>query len=227
MSIFEPKFPLMSKINVSIKNLSKDYGIEQFNEKHISKNPIRQFEIWMTLAVESKVNEPIAMNLSTVNDKGRPSSRIVYLKIFNEKGFVFYTNYLSRKGSELMSNSYAALNFFWPELEKQVRIEGKVTKVSKAISDAYFKSRPRASQIGAWASMQSTEISSREELEKKVENLTKKYEGKPIPRPGHWGGYCLVPDTMEFWQGRPNRLHDRIIYRRTKTNKWSISRISP
>ena len=227
MSKFEPKFPFMDKANIRKKNFGKDYGLQQFNEKNINKNPFKQFGMWMNLAIERNVNEPIAMNLSTVNEKGKPSSRIVYLKSFDNKGFVFYTNYLSRKGSQLMSNPYAALNFFWPELEKQVRLEGKVVKVSKAMSDAYFKSRPRESQIGAWASHQSSELNGREELEKKVENLTKKYQGQPIPRPGYWGGFCLVPDRIEFWQGRPNRLHDRIVYRKIKGSNWKISRLSP
>ncbi|HKR04189.1 MAG TPA: pyridoxamine 5'-phosphate oxidase, partial [Bacteroidia bacterium] len=169
----------MKRKKVSIKSLRKNYGIEQLSEKNISKDPFKQFGIWMNTALEMNVNEPNAMNLSTVNEKGKPTSRIVLLRDFSNKGFVFYTNYLSRKGSELMSNPYAALTFFWAEIEKQVRIEGKAVKVSKALSDEYFKSRPRESQIGAWASDQSAELKSREELEKKAGNLTEKFEGEP------------------------------------------------
>ena len=217
----------MNPKKTGIKTIRKNYGLEQLSEKNIDKNPFRQFEIWLNNALERKVNEPDAMNLSTVDENGRPASRIVLLRGFDKKGFVFYTNYLSRKGTELMSNPYAALTFFWAELEKQVRIEGKVIKVSKGMSDAYFRSRPRESQIGAWASRQSEVLKSRDELEKMVENLTLKYIGKSVPRPRHWGGYCLIPDKIEFWQGRPNRLHDRILYEITKGNKWKISRLSP
>lgn len=201
--------------------------MEELSEKNADKNPIKQFGSWMQLALEKEVNEPNAMNLSTVNKKGRPSSRIVLLRGFDNSGFVFYTNYMSKKGAELLSNPYAALTFFWAELEKQVRIEGKTFKISKIRSDAYFRSRPRESQIGAWASYQSSELKSRDELEKKVINLTEKYNGKPIPRPPHWGGYYLVPDKFEFWQGRSNRLHDRILYQKQKGNKWKVSRLSP
>ncbi|MEP7170766.1 MAG: pyridoxamine 5'-phosphate oxidase [Bacteroidota bacterium] len=217
----------MSNPKINIKNLRKNYGMQQLSEKNINRNPVKQFELWMNLALEKNVNEPNAMNLSTVNEKGKPASRIVLLRGFDEKGFVFYTNYSSRKGSELKSNPYASLTFFWAELEKQVRIEGEAVKVSKAISDAYFKSRPRESQIGAWASPQSSSLKSREELEKMVENLTEKYNGKTIPRPPHWGGFCIVPDKIEFWQGRTSRLHDRIVYEKIKGNQWKISRLAP
>jgi pyridoxamine 5'-phosphate oxidase len=217
----------MNRKTISIKTIRKNYSLEQLNEKNMRKNPLEQFEIWLNNALERRVNEPNAMNLSTVHENGRPASRIVLLRGFYKKGLVFYTNYLSRKGTELMSNPYAALTFFWAELEKQVRIEGKVIKVSKAMSDGYFRSRPRESQIGAWASHQSEVLKSRGELEKMVENLTLKYAGKTIPRPRYWGGYCLIPDKIEFWQGRPNRLHDRILYEITKGNRWKISRLSP
>jgi len=217
----------MSKTKINIFSLRRNYNQEHLSEKTLSKNPFIQFETWMNSALEKNLEEPNAMHLSTVNKKNKPSSRIVLLRGFNKKGFVFYTNYLSQKGVELTSNPYAALTFFWAELERQVRIEGTVEKVSKALSNAYFKSRPRESQLGAWASHQSAVLKNREELEETMKNLTKKYEGKSIPRPNYWGGFCLKPERIEFWQGRPNRLHDRILYQKTKGNKWAISRLSP
>ncbi len=217
----------MRSNTVNINHLRTNYSLEQLEEKNINKNPFKQFELWMRIALERNLYEPNAMNLSTVSKKGKPSSRIVLLRGFDNRGFVFYTNYFSRKGIEMVSNPYAALTFFWAPLEKQVRIEGSVVKVSKATSDAYFKSRPRESQIGAWASHQSELIKSRSELDKTVENLTLKFEGKSIPRPPHWGGFCLIPDRIEFWQGRLNRLHDRILYEKKKGSNWKISRLSP
>lgn len=210
-----------------VYNIRKDYSYGQLTEKAIDKNPIKFFETWMDNALEAKIKEPNAMDLCTVNAKGKPSSRIVLLRGFDTKGFVFYTNYLSKKGTDLSVNPNACLNFFWSDLEKQIRIEGRVTKVSKAVSDAYFKSRPRESQIGAWASAQSNVLKSRVELENSVKNLTKKFDGLPVPRPDFWGGYCLNPKRIEFWQGRPNRLHDRIVFEKSKNNRWKMIRIFP
>lgn len=210
-----------------VYSIRKEYSYGELIEKTISKNPIKLFETWMDGALEAKIKEPNAMNLCTVNAEGKPSSRIVLLRGFDAKGFVFYTNYLSKKGTDLSGNPNACLNFFWTDLEKQVRIEGSVTKVSKAVSDAYFKSRPRESQIGAWVSAQSSVLKSRDELENSFKNLTKKFDGLPVPRPNFWGGYCLNPKRIEFWQGRTNRLHDRIVFEKLKVNGWKIERLSP
>jgi pyridoxamine 5'-phosphate oxidase len=166
------------------------------------------------------------MNVSTVSKEGKPSSRIVLLRNFSENGFVFYTNYNSKKGNDISENNSAAINFFWPQLERQIRIEGKLQKVDSKISDEYFASRPHDSQLGAWASNQSEVLKNRQELEEKFAALEKKFAGINVPRPEHWGGYCLVPDSIEFWQGRPSRIHDRIKFT-TVNNEWKIERLSP
>ena len=188
----------MSNSKIKIKHHRNNYSKETLLENNLPKHPVKLFEAWMNIAVAKDLKEPNAMLFSTANSKGKPSSRIVLLRDFDEKGFVFYTNYSSNKGKDILSNPYAAMTFFWAELEKQVRIEGRIEKVSKSMSDAYFSSRPRESQIGAWASQQSRVIKNRQELDKRVENLTKKFEGKPVPRPDHWGGYRLRPDRIEF-----------------------------
>lgn len=211
-----------------INSLRKDYSRQELSEGSILANPIQQFQHWFEEAVISKLPDPNAFTLSTVSPEGKPSSRIVLLRGFDETGFVFYTNYESHKGRELQSNPWASINFFWPELEKQIRIEGEATKVSEKQSEDYFNSRPRESQIGAWASDQSVEISNRKELIKKTIELEEKFKDKNIPRPPHWGGFCIRPVRFEFWQGRPNRLHDRIIYELTASGKkWQIKRIAP
>ncbi len=210
-----------------IYHLRTKYGLKHFlDESNIPQNPFLLFENWMNIAITKKVSEPNAMNLSTANNKGMPSSRIVLLRGFDRDGFVFFTNYLSRKAIELKLNRYACLTFYWQKLEKQVRIEGRIKKVSKKVSDEYFGSRPRMSQLSAWASLQSKVLKNREELDRIVENLTIKYNGKTSPRPEHWGGYCLVPASFEFWQGRPERLHDRILYKKSKAS-WKITRLFP
>lgn len=193
---------------------------------NIDKNPFFQFSRWYNLALESDFVHPDAMSLSTADKNGKPSARIVLLKGFDENGFVFYTNYDSKKGSELIQNSYASLLFYWDKLDKQVRIEGIIEKVSLKESEEYFRSRPRGSQLGALVSPQSKVIKSREELEKKYNELGKKYEGMEIPFPENWGGYRLKPNYFEFWQNRDNRLHDRFRYVKEK-DTWKIERLAP
>jgi len=212
---------------MDIAGIRKEYRLQQLKESDIQQDPLAQFQNWFKAAIDAQVNEPNAMNLSTVKASGRPSSRIVLLKGVEEKGFVFYTNYQSDKGQQLEQQPYASLCFFWPELERQVRVEGKVIKVSPAVSDAYFQSRPLASRLGAWASPQSRIISGREPLEQNLEEAKKKFT-LDVPRPAHWGGYKLIPDYIEFWQGRESRLHDRITYSlEDDFTKWSINRLAP
>ena len=189
-------------------------------------NPIKQYEKWFDEALKSNILDPYAACLSTVDNLGRPSSRILYIRDIIPNGFVFYTNYNSNKGSDLNDNKHACLNVFWAELERQIRIQGIINKVEEGISDKYFNSRPRASQIGAWASNQSKKIKDRLELESKIKYYEQQFENKNVSRPPHWGGYCLSPTLLEFWQGRSSRLHDRIVYTKDN-NKWSKSRLSP
>ena len=210
-----------------LAQIRKEYSLSALDEKSISASPFEQFEKWFNEAVSAKVLEPNAMNLATITENNRPSSRIVLLKGFSEKGFSFYTNYQSAKGRELEQTPFCALNFFWPELERQIRIEGNVDRVSKEQSDEYFGSRPRESQIGAWASPQSSIIGSRDLLEERYESVKKKFDGqKSINRPNQWGGYLVKPFLIEFWQGRPSRLHDRIQYTLID-DKWNVNRLAP
>ncbi len=199
----------------------KNQGLDLGN---LFKNPFEQFQHWFDFAVEVDAFYANAMTLSTVHDN-KPSSRVVLLKEMDEKGFVFFTNYTSAKSKEITENKNASLLFFWKELERQIRIEGVLEKVSAENSDEYFKTRPRESQIGAWASPQSTTIT-RAELEKRVEEFTKKFEGKEVPRPDFWGGFRLLPTRFEFWQGRAGRLHDRFVYE-NKNGIWQIVQIAP
>lgn len=191
----------------------------------MSATPVEQFTHWFAEALEAGVPEPNAMTLATVGADMRPAARIVLLKGFDERGFVFYTNYESRKGRELVQHPHASLLFFWQMLERQVRIEGTIEKTSAAESDEYFHSRPLGSRIGAWVSRQSQPVT-RQELEARTAELTASLGEKP-PRPPHWGGYRLVPDYVEFWQGRPSRLHDRLAYRRQDDGTWALQRLSP
>ncbi|CAN5348647.1 pyridoxamine 5'-phosphate oxidase [soil metagenome] len=206
--------------------LRHDFSKMSLDESMVENDPIKQFESWFKEAVEAKVNEPNAMTVSTVNKNNSPSSRILLLRDFSVNGFVFYTNYNSRKAKEIEQNNSAAILFFWPELERQIRIEGKLMKQSAAESDRYFNSRPRGSKLGAWTSPQSEIISDRKAIDDELEIITKRFEGKEIPRPEWWGGFVLVPERIEFWQGRPSRLHDRICYLRVK-EKWNIVRLAP
>lgn len=210
----------------NIQNLRQDYRAAELSEADIDKNPITQFAKWFKDALEAKLYEPNVMTLATADLTGKPSSRILLLKGFDEEGFVFFTNYNSKKGKDLQENPQAAMQFFWPELERQVRIEGIATKTTAEASTAYFHSRPKGSQIGASASPQSMLIPGREILEERVKELTAAYQETEVPRPEHWGGYVLKPEHIEFWQGRPSRLHDRITY--TSVNGvWTINRLAP
>jgi len=210
----------------SIADLRKDYTLNGLDQTDVLSDPIAQFQQWFDAALAANVHEPNAMHLATINAEGRPEGRIVLVKGIDATGFSFYTNYTSQKAASLALNPVASLTFFWPELERQVRIEGRVEKVSAAESDAYFNSRPRGSQLGAWVSHQSEVISGRDVLTSQQETLEAQFAGKPIPRPPHWGGFRVIPDKIEFWQGRPSRLHDRIRYRLT-AGTWQIERVSP
>ncbi len=210
-----------------IQNLRQDYRASTLLEKDVAANPIKQFEKWFEEALKAEIWEPNAMTLATATVNGMPSARIVLLKGFSAQGFAFYTNYLSRKGKELAKNPRAALIFNWGQLERQVRIEGTVEKLSKEQSEQYFHSRPIGSQLGALVSPQSQEIVGREVLENKWQQLEAEYQDKEIPKPTFWGGYIVKPQLIEFWQGRSSRLHDRILYKNAGKNNWKIVRLAP
>ena len=216
----------MEDLQNYLNSIRRDFADKALTEEAVNKNPFNQFETWFEEAVSSKILDPYAMSVSTVSAEGQPSTRIVYLRFISEDGLVFYTNYKSDKGNNITINNKVGINFFWGELDRQIRVEGEVVKASEEMSDLYFSKRPRESQVGAWASEQSSVIENREELENRVEHFTEKYKDQEIPRPPHWGGYIVKPKTFEFWQGRPNRLHDRLIY--SKSNgSWVISRVAP
>ncbi|WP_210488932.1 pyridoxamine 5'-phosphate oxidase [Rufibacter aurantiacus] len=213
---------------LSLADIRINYSLKELTLEAVSQDPLQQFETWMQEALEAKADEPTAMTLSTADAHGRPTARVVLLKALQKEGFVFYTNYESRKGQQLLENPFAALTFFWPALERQVRVEGRVERISPEMSDTYFHSRPRGSQIGAWSSPQSTAIADRSILE----NLEKEYSARfqdleVIPRPEHWGGYQVKPNRIEFWQGRQNRLHDRLLYEVDSHGHWHIQRLAP
>ena len=210
---------------MNIADLRKDYKLASLAEGNVTATPLVQFEKWLNEAIQAQLPEPNAMTLATVGAEGRPSTRVVLIKGIDERGPVWFTNYQSRKGRELAANPHAALQFHWVELERVVRLEGRVEKIGEADSDAYFASRPLDSRIGAWASPQSEVIGSRAVLVARAAEYGAKFLLNP-PRPPHWGGYRLVPDRIEFWQGRSSRLHDRILYRLEKGN-WQISRLAP
>ncbi len=210
---------------MSVANIRMNYEKGELTESAAKTSPFEQFQSWLQEAIDLPVAEPTAMALATANAHGKPSSRIVLLKGLDNRGFVFYTNYDSRKGQELRQQACASLLFFWQPLERQVRIEGVIEKVTDQESDNYYQSRPLGSRIGAWASAQSQPVTVTA-LQSRVEQLTAQY-GETPPRPPHWGGYRLVPDYFEFWQGRPSRLHDRLVYIPSADNAWAIERISP
>lgn len=213
--------------NVNIADIREDYEREGLLETEVLDNPLDQFDKWLKEAIDAALWQPNALTLATATREGRPSARVVLLKEVNDEGFVFYTNYNGRKGQELRENPYAAMVFLWPEFSRQVRVNGKVSRVGDATSDAYFAMRPRGSRLGAWASPQSEVVASREVLEEAMREYAEKYPVGEVPRPPHWGGYCLVPETIEFWQGRQSRLHDRLIYRRLSDGGWKLERLAP
>lgn len=213
-------------MNKSIADIRRDYSLSSLIENDISSNPVEQFTKWWNEALKSEISEVNAMMLATSGKNGKPSARIVLLKDFDERGFVFFSNYESHKGKELAANANAALVFFWKEIERQVRIEGTVEKVNDKESDEYFSSRPEGSRIGAWASPQSTVIKDRQILDDNVEKFTSTFKNS-IPRPPHWGGYRVMPELIEFWQGRKNRLHDRIQYTKAQNGSWKVDRLAP
>lgn len=207
-----------------ISQIRNDYKKQKLRKEDLDKNPIRQFHIWLDEAIKSELTEPTAMTLATADASGKPSARIVLLKSIDQNGFAFFTNYESKKGIELKQNPKAALVFYWSQLERQVRVEGTVSKLNRAISEEYFNSRPKESRISTIISPQSTPIPNRTFLEKRVEKFLK--DRREIKIPDNWGGYILTPGTIEFWQGRENRLHDRFLYTR-KNNDWEIVRLAP
>ncbi len=212
---------------MALADMRKDYGLAGLLEKDLAKEPFRQFERWFAEAEAAKITEPNAMTLATAGRDGRPAARTVLLKACDGRGFVFYTNYESRKGRELADNAWATLLFPWVAMERQVIAEGKVTRVSREEAEVYFHSRPRASQLAAWASPQSTPVAGRAVIEESYRVVEKKYEGREVPLPPQWGGYRLAPETVEFWQGRRSRLHDRLRYRREGGGDWVIERLAP
>ena len=211
----------------SMADIRKEYKLKTLSEKDILRNPFAQFENWWQEALVSGIEDANAMTLATASSDGIPSARIVLLKGFTETGFQFFTNYNSFKGQQLLENPRACLVFFWKELERQVRITGLISKLNEDDSNAYFDSRPEGSQIGAWASPQSQVIADRQWLEENERSIREKFKDKPIHRPSYWGGYLLRPINMEFWQGRPNRLHDRIQYNLLTDGAWLIERLAP
>jgi pyridoxamine 5'-phosphate oxidase len=213
--------------HVDASGIRREYTRAFLLEGDVLPDPIAQFDRWFTDATLAKVPEPNAMTLATADASGGPHARIVLLKGFDARGFVFFTNYASRKGRELDANPQAALCFFWPAMERQVRIEGTVEKVSRQESDEYFHSRPIGSQVGAWVSKQSEVIATREELDRREAELLTQFGARPVPLPDDWGGYRVIPTRIEFWQGRPSRLHDRLEYVRQGDGTWKLQRLSP
>ena len=212
---------------MSLADLRKDYSLAGLAEKDLARDPFRQFEKWFQEAEAAKIPEPNAMTLATATREGRPSARTVLLKGLDGRGFVFYSNYESRKGRELEANPQVTLVFPWVAIERQVLIEGTATKVAREESEAYFHSRPRASQLGAWVAQQSAVIAGRAVLEDTMKALEKKYAGQEVPLPANWGGWRVAPETVEFRQGRRSRLHDRLRFRREKDGGWSVERLAP
>ena len=216
-----------TRLIMTIADLRKNYTLAGLRRVELESDPIAQFQNWLQQALDAQLVEPTAMTLATADRNGRPSARIVLLKGLDARGFIFFTNYESRKAQELTENPQAALTFYWADLERQVCIAGQVTRIGRDESEAYFMSRPRGSRLAAWASKQSEIVRDRAELEQKWDQLEKKYPNKDVPMPPYWGGYVLSPDRIEFWQGRANRLHDRFRYTRNPDKSWQIERLSP
>ncbi len=212
---------------ISLSNIRKEYAKQTLNEESVAASPIQQLEKWLNEAINADVQEPSAMTLSTCTAEGKPSARVVLLKELNKDGLVFFTNYESHKANDIAQNPYCAAVLFWPDLERQVRVEGQAEKVTTEQSDSYFETRPKRSKFGAWTSPQSRVIPNRQYLEQLMLDFEKRLEGKEIKRPSNWGGYIIKPTLVEFWQGRENRLHDRIQYRLTDTKEWVIERLAP
>jgi len=210
-----------------VKQDRKDFKNETLDESEMADSPFGQFEKWFEQALKSEIQEPYALTLATANAKGNPSARVVYMRDITENGISFFTNYKSDKGSDLSENPSCSANFFWMELERQVRFSGRAEKLPTKESDEYFASRPRESQIGAWASDQSSALKNRQELLDKLEAFKHKFKDGDVPRPDHWGGYLIRPEAVEFWQGRESRLHDRILYTRNGDGDWVKQRLSP
>ena len=212
--------------SLDLAALRRDYALASLSETQVHPDPIRQFEAWFADALAAQVLEPNAMTLATATSDGVPSARVVLLKGVDAGGFVFFTDYRSRKAAELAENPLAALVFLWKEIERQVRVSGAVSRVTAAESEAYYRSRPLGSRLGAWVSHQSSVLASRAEIEERWQSVSQRFADGDVPLPPHWGGYRVMPDEIEFWQGRPNRLHDRLRYERTSSG-WTISRLSP
>lgn len=210
----------------SLHQMRQEYAAGSLNETNMPHNPMEVFNVWLDFAINSGLTEPNAMTVATATADGKPSARVVLLKEVNDNGFVFFTNYMSRKGSELIVNPQVAIVFDWHNLERQVRVEGRAEKLSAEESEAYFNERPEDAKIGAWASPQSKIVKDREELEKHLEEIEEQFEDMPVHRPSHWGGYLIRPSVIEFWQGRPSRMHDRIVYYKTEDG-WTMHRLAP
>ena len=210
----------------SLHQMRQEYAAGSLNETNMPHNPMEVFNVWLDFAINSGLTEPNAMTVATAAADGKPSARVVLLKEVNDNGFVFFTNYMSRKGSELIVNPQVAIVFDWHNLERQVRVEGRAEKLSSEESEAYFNERPEDAKIGAWASPQSKIVKDREELEKHLEEIEEQFEDMPVHRPSHWGGYLIRPSVIEFWQGRPSRMHDRIVYYKTEDG-WTMHRLAP
>ncbi len=217
----------LEEVRNYLNTIRRDFADRPLNENSVADNPFDQYAIWFEEAVNSQILDPYAMNLATANAQGKTSSRIVYLRDIIDEGIVFYTNYNSQKGKNIEENPFGSALIFWSELERQIRFEGRIEKVAPEVSDKYFAARPKESKIGAWASHQSDELSDRNQLEEQVKFFAEKFKDtEDVPRPDFWGGYRLIPNRIEFWQGRPSRLHDRIVYLK-ENNNWKIIRVNP
>lgn len=218
---------MKDELRAYVQQDRRDFKNETLRSPDMADHPIDQFEKWFEQALKSEIKEPYAFTLATANAQGHPAARVLYMRDVTKRGISFFTNYRSQKGADLAENPFCSANFFWMELERQVRFFGRAEKLPAAESDAYFQSRPRGSRVGAWASHQSKALENRKELLEKLESLEAKFDGQEVPRPDFWGGYLIVPERVEFWQGRESRLHDRILYAKDGSGDWSKQRLSP